>query len=381
MIRILRILKTNGFAWAYWQDDSDAKGDSRWDGPDLYVVEWWRAAKIKPYVEPSVTAWLHCTDAIAADWRRNHSYLKTCDKAFAQHAKQEHIREMAAEIHAGLETVHKELDHKRCLTIRWKHPRAFFVDTLKEQCRIIGAREKKQRAIARAQKEIRKYIAKKNFRYARMLLPKLEKAGAEPWEIENAAGSIDTAERFEKDRKAKQEAEQRGNRLMNLVPNFERTCLRELQTWTFAHNQLHRSAKHGQMSLAEYWEQAKARSGARGCDARRQATEAYTIHEGQGHLMAANAVLEGAVDFARADLAGIETDADTGGDGRHFAHRRRNRRGNGRLVVVVADAARQGEGRAGGNGRRFHRQGERDAFIADAVKKILATFPPAGPRG
>jgi hypothetical protein len=293
--RMSKLLKTNGFSWGpSTVDGEDASEDTAWDGPMVFVTSWWRAAKLKAAFDPSVTAWTLCSDAIAADWKGTHAYLKPCRKAYRIHGSTEHMKELAAEIHKGLEGLHEALTWKECVTLRWRYPRAFFVGTIKSQCQIIERRDKKERVIARAKSEIQKYLAKKNFPYARMLLEDLRRAGAEPWEIESAVGAIDAAEAFETDSKARAHADQRVQLLMGELATIERTCRYDLKALKYANNEFIRAVRNGKTKTAERYKLKKQRSRSRACQARRKATEAYAIYEGQGRKVAAESVLEGA---------------------------------------------------------------------------------------
>jgi hypothetical protein len=293
--RMAKLLKINGFSWGpSTLDGEDTTEDTAWDGPMVFVTSWWRAVKIKPVFDPSVTAWTLCSDAIAADWQGTHAYLKPCRKAYRKHGSTAHMKELAAEIHKGLGVLHEALTWKECVTLRWRYPRAFFVGTIKSQCQIIERRDKKERVISRAKTEIHNYVAKKNFPYARMLLDDLRRAGAEAWEVESAVGAIDAAEAFDADTKARSQATGRVKLLMGELATIERICRYDLKAFKYAENELVRAVRNGETSTAERYKMKKQRSTERACEARRKATEAYAIYEGQGRRVAAESVLEGA---------------------------------------------------------------------------------------
>jgi hypothetical protein len=291
--RLAKLLRTNGFAWT--RPRFESKSSIKNDGvtlPVIYVSDWWRAAKIRPTYDPTVTAWTRCSDAIAADWSGSHTYLKTCNRVFRKHGDSEAIRELAADIHKELEGLHESVSWNECVNLRWKHPRAFFVPTVKDQCQLIKKREKRQRAIGKAKIEIQQYVAKKNFRYARMLLSKLRKAGAERWEVANATTTIDTAERFETDRKAKKLAGQRAKALMSQMPTIERTCQEERKSWRYADNEFVRAVRNGEADRASRYETKKQRFVERGCEAKKKMSEVVAIYESQGRPVAAQSLVE-----------------------------------------------------------------------------------------
>lgn len=291
--RLARLLRVNGFAWSRPTAGSGSSGQA--DAaipPVIFVADWWRAAKIRPTYDPAVTAWTRCSDAIAADWRGAHTYLKICNRAYREHGDSEAIRELAADLHKELEGLHESLSFNQCVDLRWKHPRAFFIPTVKDQCQLIKKREQRQRAIRKAKAEIQQYVAKKNFRYARMLLTPLKQAGAERWEVANAATTIDTAERFETDRQAKQLAAKRAKALMSQMPTIGRTCKEERKSWRYADNEFVRAVRNGQPDRASRYETKKQRFVERGCAARKKMTEVVAIYESQGRPVAAEALVE-----------------------------------------------------------------------------------------
>jgi len=291
--RLAKLLRTNGFAWT--RPRGQARSVIKVDGvvtPVVYVSDWWRAAKIRPLYGPSVTAWTRCADAIASDWSGSYAYLKTCNRVFRDHGDSKAVRELAGDIHKELEGLHGSVSWDECVELRWKHPRAFFVPTVKSQCQLIKKRDKRQRAIGKAKAEIQQYVAKKNFRYARMLLAQLREAGAERWELSNATTTIDTAERFETDRKARQIAEQRAKTLMSQVPTIERTCQEERKSWRHADNEFVRAVRNGEPGRASRYETRKQRFVERGCEAQQKLTEIVAIYESQGRPVAAQSLVE-----------------------------------------------------------------------------------------
>lgn len=66
---------------------------------------------------------------------------------------------------------------------------------------------------------------------------------------------------------------------------------------------------------------------------------------------------------ARADLAAVEADADTGREGGAITESRGESGGGGALMVIIADPARHGEGRPIRQVRRIDRECHRDALI------------------
>ncbi|MBD91087.1 MAG: hypothetical protein CL940_12190 [Deltaproteobacteria bacterium] len=285
--RLAKLLKTNGFAWTWPKDRPGVKVP-----PVVHVLDWWRAAKIRPDYDPVVAAWTRCTDAIAADWSGQHTYLKACNKIFRKHGESPVIRGLAADIHKELEGLHEAMSFDDCVALRWKHPRAFFVPTVKGQCQIIKKREKRQREIRKVKAELQEYVTKKNFRYARMLLSKLRKAGAERWEVANASTTIDTAERWEKDRKAQKAAESRAKALMSQMPTIELACQQERKSWRHADNEFVRAVRNGEDALADRYEDRKQRFVQRGCQAKQKMTEVVAIYSSQNRPVAAEALVE-----------------------------------------------------------------------------------------
>lgn len=291
--RLAKVLRTNGFAWSQPQPDSaGAISGAQGRLPVIHPLDWWRAAKIRPSFAPVVAAWTRCTDAIAADWSGKHTYLKTCNRVFKKHSESPVIRELAADIHKELQGLSQSVSWDECVKLRWKHPRAFFVSTVKGQCQIIKEREQRQREIRKARAEIQEYVTKKNFRYARMLLSNLRAAGAERWEIANATTTIETAERFETDRKARQAAELRAKSLMSQMPTIELACQQERKSWRYAENEFVRAVRNGESARADRYESRKQRLVARGCEAKKKMTEVVAIYESQGRPVAAQALVE-----------------------------------------------------------------------------------------
>jgi len=203
-----------------------------------------------------------------------------------------HIKELASEIHESLAMIHQTMTRESCVALRWKHPRAFYVDTIKGQCEILAAEEKKVRSAARAKSLIQAALEKRNFPYARLLLEKLRMTRAPGWVLSDVASAIDAAERFERDTKAAVEAESRVKLLMAELPHVERLCRADLQARTYEHIQFERAIRIGATQKADDFQAKRDRSEERGCRARARAHEAYAIYEAQGRPVAAQSVLE-----------------------------------------------------------------------------------------
>ena len=74
--RLAKLLQTNGFAWTWPSQSSNATHPSNGSVlPVIHVVDWWRAAKIRPLYDPTVTAWTRCSDSITY----SHAAMTTFD--------------------------------------------------------------------------------------------------------------------------------------------------------------------------------------------------------------------------------------------------------------------------------------------------------------